>query len=86
MQEPTANLKKVEEFMSVMIPNAVTMEKSSCDTIDSNCMLCNAFEQVKSKIRATETGDAKENESFFVQLARGKHEENSNRRKHLNQK
>ena len=53
VHEPTANLKKVGDLISVTVPNAVTMEKSSCDTIDSNSMPCNALEQVKSKVCKT---------------------------------
>ena len=65
VHEPTANLKKVGDLISVTVPNAVTMEKSSSDTIDSNSMLCNALEQVKSKVRATESNINHEQESSF---------------------
>ena len=54
VQETIADLKNIGDLTSATVPNAVTMEKSSCDTIDSNNMLCNALGQVKSKVRATE--------------------------------
>ena len=64
VHEPTDDLKKVGDLMSLTVPNAVTMEKSSNDTIDSNSMLCNALEQVKSKIREREN-DINNKEEFF---------------------
>ena len=65
VHEPTANLKKVEDLMNVIVPNAVTMESSSCDTIDSNSMLCNALEQVKAKVRQIESNMNTKEDSFF---------------------
>ena len=65
VHEPTANLKKVGDLISVTVPNVVTMERSSSDTIDSNSMLCNALEQVKSKVRATESNINNKQESCF---------------------
>ena len=52
--EPTADLKKVEHLLSVTVPNTVTMEKSSCDTVDYHNMYHNAFENLKTKIRGAE--------------------------------
>ena len=57
---PTADLKQVEHLVSVTVPSAVTMEKSSCDTVDYNSMYHNAFENLKSKIRGAETRKVKE--------------------------
>ena len=54
VHETTANLKKVGDLMDQAVPNAVTMEKSSSDTIDSNSMLCNALEQAKATVRETD--------------------------------
>ena len=65
VHEPTASLKKIEDLMNVIVANAVTMESSSCDTIDSNSMLCNALEQVKSKVRQTESNMTTQEDSFF---------------------
>ena len=44
-------------------------------------MYHNAFESVKSKIRAAETAPADEKESCFVQVARGTDEDKQKRRK-----
>ena len=52
--EPTADLNKVKHLLSVSLQNAVTMEKSSCDTVDYNSMYHNAFENLKTKIRCAE--------------------------------
>ena len=49
--EPTSDLARVQEQLSVIVPNAVTMEKSSCDTVDYNSMFHNAIEVVKSKVQ-----------------------------------
>ena len=70
--EPTADLKKVEHLLSVTVPNAVTMEKSSCDTVDYNSMYHNAFENLKSKIRGAETREVKEHGSSFLRCAKRK--------------
>ena len=75
VHEPTANLKKVGDLISVTVPNAVTMERSSSDTIDSNSMLCNALEQVKSKVRATESNINNKQESVSAAFSRGTKEE-----------
>ena len=80
VHEPTANLKKVEELLSVIVPNAVTMESSSSDTIDSNSMLCNALEEVKAKVRETESNMNNKEESFFAALSRGTREGKNKRR------
>ena len=64
VHEPTANLKKVGDLISVTVPNAVTMERSSCDIVDSDSMLCNALEQLESKVHATENCISNKKESF----------------------
>ena len=82
VHEPTANLKKVGDLISVTVPNAVTMEKSSCDTIDSNSMLRSVLEQVKSKIRATEDNINNKKEIVFVALSKATKEEKTNAAEH----
>ena len=72
LSEPTADLKKVEHLLSVTVPNAVTMEKSSCDTVDYNSMYHNAFENLKTKIRDAEAPATKEQGSFFSQVCQEK--------------
>ena len=62
--EPTADLKKVEHLLSVTVPNAVTMEKSSCDTVDYNSMYHNAFENLKTEVRSSEKRQVKDSLSF----------------------
>ena len=62
------------------------MEKSSSDTIDSNSMLCNALEQVKSKVRVTEDNINNKNESVFVALSRVTKEEKTNAAEHCIQR
>ena len=57
------------------------MEKSSTDTIDSNSMLCNALEQVKAKVRQTETNIKNGGESFFTAFSKGASEDETKRRK-----
>ena len=42
--EPIPDLNQVKQPLSATVPNAVTMEKSSCDTTDCNSMCQNAFE------------------------------------------
>ena len=66
--EPTADFKKVEHLLSVTVPNAVTMEKSSCDTVDYNTMHHNAFEYLKTKIRGAEKSEVKDSLSFFFRV------------------
>ena len=66
--EPTADLKKVEHLLSVTVPNAVTMEKSSCGTVDYNSMYHNAFENVKAKLRSAEAASTKENGRLFSRI------------------
>ena len=79
--EPTADLKQVEHLLSVTVPNAVTMEKSSCDTVDYNSMYHNAFENLKSKIRGAETRQVKEHGSSFSQMCEEKGQGKEKRRK-----
>ena len=64
--EPTADLNKVKHLLSVTVPNAVTMEKSSCDTVDYNSIYHNAFENLKTKIRGAEKKEVKDSLSFFL--------------------
>ena len=66
--------------MNVIVPNAETMEKSSTDTLDSNSMLCNALEQVKAKVRETETNINNGTESFFAALSKGACKDKTKRR------
>ena len=66
--EPTADLNKIEHLLSVTVPNAVTMEKSSCDTVDYNTMHHNAFEYLKTKIRGAENTGEKDSLSFFFRV------------------
>ena len=82
VHEPTPNLKKIEDLMNVIVPNAVTMESSSCDTVDSNSMLCNALEQVKAKVRQTESNMTTKEDSFFAALCRGTRDEKINVAEH----
>ena len=46
----------------------MTMEKSSCDTVDYNSMYHNAFENLKTKNRGAEAEATKEKGSFFSQI------------------
>ena len=68
--EPTADFKNVEHLLSVTVPNALTMEKSSCDTVDYNSMYHNAFENLKPKIRGAETREVNGHGSFFSDVRR----------------
>ena len=66
--EPTRDLKKVEHLLSVTVPNAVTMERSSCDMVDYNSMHHNAFENVKARVRSAEVAATETPGSFFAAL------------------
>ena len=59
------------------MPNAVTMEKSSCDTVDYH----SAFENLKSRIRGAETTAVKEDGCFFSQICQEKGQSKDKRRK-----
>ena len=74
--EPTSDLKKVEHLLSVTVPNAVTMEKSSCDTVDYNSMYHNAFESVKAKVRGAEATATEEKPGSFFSAIRQEHQKN----------
>ena len=74
--EPTRDLKKVEHLLSVTVPNAVTMEKSSCDTVDYNSMYHNAFESVKAKVRGAEATATEEKPGSFFSAIRQEHKKN----------
>ena len=65
--EPTRDLKKVEHLLSVTVPNAVTMERSSCDMVDYNSMHHNALENVKTRVRSAEVAANEKPGSFFLQ-------------------
>ena len=79
--EPTPNLEKVKKLLSVTVPNAVTMEKSSCDSIDYNSMYHNAFAIMKNKIRKAETESNDETKSFFSRLSAPPNEQSHKRSK-----
>ena len=66
--EPTRDLKKVEHLLSVTVPNAVTMERSSCDMVDYNSMHHNVFENVKARARSAEVAATEKPGSFFAAL------------------
>ena len=53
VSEPTSDMNKVAHMLSVSVPNAVTMEKSSFDAVDYNSMYHNAFENIKTNVRKT---------------------------------
>ena len=74
-------MKQVEHLLSVTVPNAVTMEKSRCDTVDYNSMYHNAFENLKTKIRGAEAAATKEQGSFFSQVCQAKVRDMHKRRK-----
>ena len=68
--EPTSDLEKFKELLRTCIPNAVTMEKSSMDSIDYNNMLHNALDNLKQKIRKSESVVEPEgNQSYFARVA-----------------
>ena len=70
--EPTRDLKKVEHLLSVTVPNAVTMERSSCDMVDYNSMHHNALENVTAKVRRAEVAATESLEVFLQPYSRSR--------------
>ena len=68
--EPTSDLEKIKEQLRTSVPNAVTMEKSSMDSIDYNNMLHNALDNLKQKIRKSgSVVEPEGSQSYFARVA-----------------